>query len=281
LYCYGPFGEVIRNSGAMAKVNPFRFSTKYQDDESDLLYYGYRYFNTSAGRWLSRDPVKEHGGINVNAFGSNDAINKNDSLGLWATGVHHQIVEDWLTDPIYRDYPFRCCDIDVVKLIQDGSDEVDGVLGNGFPWLSWCEAQSSKNAYQHAMSDGEAYQSVNEAEQLYKQFIDRNLMYAGLWAIQAKAGGQCYRMEWAIKYLGHAYHSFSDSLSPAHSGFQPWWGPYDGWIGWGGFPSYMAFVNAHEAQETDAVYASMKVPVVAAVNNRFKAFLDYLLKDSF
>jgi hypothetical protein len=38
----GPFGEVIRATGPMAKTNPFRFSTKYQDDQTDLLYYGYR-----------------------------------------------------------------------------------------------------------------------------------------------------------------------------------------------------------------------------------------------
>jgi len=45
----------------MAKLNPFRFSTKYQDDESDLLHYGYRYLNTSTGRWMSRDPIEEQG----------------------------------------------------------------------------------------------------------------------------------------------------------------------------------------------------------------------------
>src|SRR5208283_3739186 len=50
----GPFGEVIRATGPMAKANPFRFSTKYQDDETDLLYYGYRYYNPAMGRWLSR-----------------------------------------------------------------------------------------------------------------------------------------------------------------------------------------------------------------------------------
>jgi RHS repeat-associated protein len=56
-YEYGPFGEVLRATGPMAKANPFRFSTKYQDDETDLLYYGYRYYNASTGRWLSRDPL--------------------------------------------------------------------------------------------------------------------------------------------------------------------------------------------------------------------------------
>jgi YD repeat-containing protein len=39
-YEYGPFGEVLRQTGPMAKANPFRFSTKYQDDETHLLCYG-------------------------------------------------------------------------------------------------------------------------------------------------------------------------------------------------------------------------------------------------
>jgi RHS repeat-associated protein len=56
-YEYGPFGEVIRNSGPLARNVPFRFSTKYQDDESDLVYYGYRYYKASTGTWLNRDPL--------------------------------------------------------------------------------------------------------------------------------------------------------------------------------------------------------------------------------
>lgn len=51
-------------TGPAAKTNPFRFSTKYQDDETDLLYYGYRYYDASTGRWLSRDPIEEQGGLN-------------------------------------------------------------------------------------------------------------------------------------------------------------------------------------------------------------------------
>ena len=37
-----PSGKPMRATRPMAKLNPFRFSTKYQDDESDLLYSGYR-----------------------------------------------------------------------------------------------------------------------------------------------------------------------------------------------------------------------------------------------
>jgi RHS repeat-associated protein len=77
-YEYGPFGEVIRASGPMAKLNPFRFSTKYQDDETDLLYYGCRYYNASNGRWLIRDPLEEQGFDclqNVDTFGDSSGPN--------------------------------------------------------------------------------------------------------------------------------------------------------------------------------------------------------------
>jgi RHS repeat-associated protein len=80
-YEYGPFGEVIRATGPMAKLNPFRFSTKYQDDETDFLYYGYRYYNPSTGRWLSRDPIEEKGGKNLYGFVSNDPVDKADARG--------------------------------------------------------------------------------------------------------------------------------------------------------------------------------------------------------
>ncbi|MBI2927471.1 MAG: RHS repeat-associated core domain-containing protein, partial [Verrucomicrobia bacterium] len=83
-YEYGPFGETIRMSGTgtVAKDNPLRFSTKYQDDESDLLYYGYRYYAPSTGRWLSRDPIEERGGVGLFQFVKNSAVNGFDRLGL-------------------------------------------------------------------------------------------------------------------------------------------------------------------------------------------------------
>ncbi len=81
-YQYGPFGEVIRATGPMAKANPLRFSTKYQDDETDLLYYGYRYYDPSTGRWLTRDPVEEEGGPALLAHVHNNPVNDWDYLGL-------------------------------------------------------------------------------------------------------------------------------------------------------------------------------------------------------
>ena len=81
VYEYGPFGELLRATGPMAKANPLRFSTKFQDDETDLLYYGYRYYNPSTGMWLSRDPMEESGGLNLYSFVLDDPLNAIDALG--------------------------------------------------------------------------------------------------------------------------------------------------------------------------------------------------------
>ncbi len=85
---YGPFGEIIRATGPMAKASPFRFSTKYQD-ETDLLYYGYRYYSPNTGRWLARDPVGPKGGLNVYALAENQPARKIDRLGLAGTDLSH------------------------------------------------------------------------------------------------------------------------------------------------------------------------------------------------
>ena len=82
-YEYGAFGEPLRVGGtAIAADNPFRFSTKYTDVESGLVYYGFRYYSPSLGRFLNRDPLGELGGSNLYAFVENDPVNGWDRFGL-------------------------------------------------------------------------------------------------------------------------------------------------------------------------------------------------------
>lgn len=45
---------------------------------------GFRYYNPSTGRWLSRDPIEEQGGVNLYGMVGNDPLSRYDYLGLSA-----------------------------------------------------------------------------------------------------------------------------------------------------------------------------------------------------
>jgi RHS repeat-associated protein len=81
-YEYDPFGALSTSTGAYAQANPFRFSNEYSDDDLCLVYYNYRYYSPKLGRWLSRDPIEEQGGLNLYGFVGNQAINNSDVMGL-------------------------------------------------------------------------------------------------------------------------------------------------------------------------------------------------------
>ncbi len=82
-YEYDPFGRTIEAHGPMASEFPYRFSTKYTDDETGLVYYGYRFYKPDLGRWLNRDPIGEVGGLNLYVFIKNSSLYHIDYLGLW------------------------------------------------------------------------------------------------------------------------------------------------------------------------------------------------------
>ncbi|MBM3853866.1 MAG: RHS repeat-associated core domain-containing protein, partial [Verrucomicrobia bacterium] len=84
VYEYSPYGELLRNVApdSAAAGQPFRFSTKFTDEETGLVYYGRRYYQPANGRFLGRDPIEEMGGLNLYGFCGNNAINRWDVLGM-------------------------------------------------------------------------------------------------------------------------------------------------------------------------------------------------------
>ena len=61
-----------------------------------LYYYGYRYYDPNTGRWPSRDPIEEEGGVNLYGFVGNDGVSWIDCLGLDAVVVSAIL---WEADP--------------------------------------------------------------------------------------------------------------------------------------------------------------------------------------
>jgi len=81
-YEYDPFGNTLKSVGSYASENRFRFSTKYTDAETSLIYYGYRYYDSKRGAWINRDPIEESGGVNLYGFVTNNPVTYSDALGL-------------------------------------------------------------------------------------------------------------------------------------------------------------------------------------------------------
>jgi RHS repeat-associated protein len=54
----------------------------YDETASGMFFYGFRYYDAETGRWPSRDPIGERGGLNLYGFVENNAVNRWDLLGL-------------------------------------------------------------------------------------------------------------------------------------------------------------------------------------------------------
>jgi len=65
-----------------ADLLPFHYSSKLRDVDSGFNYYGYRFYDPGAGRWLNRDPIGVEGGVNLYAICNNSVTNSLDFLGF-------------------------------------------------------------------------------------------------------------------------------------------------------------------------------------------------------
>ena len=133
-----------------------------------LYYYGYRYYSPSLGRWISRDPIEEEGGVNLYAMCGNGTAYWFDVLGMkwtierdgkpfaYATGYCDSIDElakiiglrteeyqQWLTDSengqvpddAYRTYQYLRVKIpNTVIACWSGN-----LMGFGRLWVNWNE----------------------------------------------------------------------------------------------------------------------------------------------
>ena len=80
-YEYSPYGQLIRETGLLASQIPFRYSTKFWDEESGLVYYPSRYYSPNLGRWINRDPTTDQVFLALYLFCHNNPIGRFDIDG--------------------------------------------------------------------------------------------------------------------------------------------------------------------------------------------------------
>jgi RHS repeat-associated protein len=79
-YSYDPYGNNTLVSGS--NLATFQYANLYQHQTSGLYLTEYRAFDPSTGRWLSRDPIQEMGGVNLYEYCQDDSDNRIDPSGL-------------------------------------------------------------------------------------------------------------------------------------------------------------------------------------------------------
>jgi RHS repeat-associated protein len=78
-YDYDPYGRSTTVLGTTP--TDFNFTGLYRHAKSNLDLAVYRAYDADLGRWLSRDPIAETGGLNLYAYVENDPARNVDPLG--------------------------------------------------------------------------------------------------------------------------------------------------------------------------------------------------------
>lgn len=79
-YDYDPYGQPTQSITTMSA--DFGYTGFYVHQPSGLFLAPYREYSAALGRWISRDPLKERGGINLYDYVRNRPLNMIDMLGL-------------------------------------------------------------------------------------------------------------------------------------------------------------------------------------------------------
>ncbi len=95
---------------------------------SGMYYYGYRYYEPGTGRWPSRDPIEERGGVNLYAFVRNDPMGKWDFLGCMKSWEAIQAIPVTVCDKLGKYWSFYGAEVGEQEIFGDWE------FVNATPW---------------------------------------------------------------------------------------------------------------------------------------------------
>jgi RHS repeat-associated protein len=190
--------------------NHYKFTGKERDSETQLDYFGARYYSNGLGRWATADSVTltpdltDPQTLNKYSYAFNRPTVLIDSDGNWPGWYHHIIIED----------TFGTWGSHAIAVLEAASDWVDSVSAGN---------QSPEMSYMHSMRDGEHHQTVEDAAMQSANYVTAELEAAVQAQLKFEANGGEGRSDDALTHFGHALHTVTDATSPEHAGFQPWY----------------------------------------------------------
>ena len=253
---YDSFGRITGGS----ILSRYSYTGRELDTDTGLMYYRARWYQPVQGRFMSEDPVGfSSGTLNIYSYVGNNPVSFNDPNGLWETKAHERII-----DSAFK----NCLNAAQRQKLKDASAYVDGLFNGG---------QSEWYAYQHGMRGG-PNQSETDARNAAASFMQNHGQMAKKFAPKGCQGGYENIRGDALWEFGQMLHTVTDMTSPAHEGFQTWYGPpyptgfspYDAYR----YSKWAGYVDWHHKQETDEVLKSNPRRLREIVQAAQKAFAD-------
>ena len=206
---YYPYGFEIPITTSLTDEH-YKFTGKERDSESSLDYFGARHYASTMGRFMSSDPSNLSVDFwlpqtwNRYSYSLNSPLAIVDRNGLWPWYIHNQIIDESFPGLSKQD----------LQTLKDTSANMDSAPGQ----------QSAALAFEHGMSNGLTGQASADAARQADAFIAKNEQDAQQIQVDWIKSGHSGIAPGALQAFGNALHTITDKLSPAHIGYQPWYG---------------------------------------------------------
>jgi RHS repeat-associated protein len=181
-----------------------------------LCYYAYRYYDPVIGRWPSRDPIEEMGGINLYGFVNNNGVNNWDLLGMVTQNCKITIYAGH-TGAVKREIGGMANNANKVK---HPCDEIQGVAchfglavgqGTGFVWPTAGDKEASLNG----THSSEVYNNVADEMDWYLADLLDTMIYNAEVEAESKCESPCSCKNIKIEVICDPGHSWEGSMKGA------------------------------------------------------------------
>ena len=189
---YRPQNQILPQ-GNLSATTSYTFSAKEKDAETDLSYFGARYYTSDLSVWLSVDPMRDkYPSISPYTYCVNNPMKLVDPNGQWSKSVHHKMIKTAVNELVRDGYVSKKDADAMIKGMQKGTNKADGFLNGN---------QRTSKSYMHYMRDPNV--PSKDAKSQAQDFVNDNI------ADYKKTGD--------YEYLGLAAHTMMDAVCPAHA----------------------------------------------------------------
>ena len=180
--------------------NPYQYTGRRNDAETNLYQYRHRYYSWRLGRFISRDPKGYVDGWNLYEYGGGKPLIATDPMGFWNRNLHYDLTVDWAGQARGYDHEMECWTTfphRALAVIAEADIQIDhgDTRSSKYPWLgdyTWHFDCRDWNCHEQ----GPFREQHTEEE--YNEAVD------------FAQNSNCYT---AWRHLGRALHPLQDSYS--------------------------------------------------------------------